>query len=131
MVEDVGVAVDVAVGVSVDVIVGVAVDVAVGVSVDVIVGVIVGVAVGVSVDVIVGVAVDVAVGVSVDVIVGVGVGVGQTPLQSKLQSKVSLSGVVGLAGPASTKTYLPVKELKHMLSVPLVVVFKDKPQGPG
>jgi hypothetical protein len=65
------------------------------------------------------------------VTVEVGVGDGQTPLQSKLQSNVSLSGVVGLAGPASTKIYLPVKELKHMFSVPLVVVFRDEPQGPG
>ena len=101
--------------------------------VDVIVGVgsIISEAVNVGVEVSVGVNVGVEVSVGVTVIVGVAVGDGQTPLQSKLQSNVSLSGVVGLAGPASTKTYLPVNELKHILSVPLVVVFSDNPQGPG
>jgi hypothetical protein len=89
----------------------------------------VGVTVFVDVTEVVGVIVLVSVGVLVRV--SVGVGDGQTPLQSKLQSNVSLSGVVGLAGPASTKTYLPVKELKHILWVPLVVVFRDSPHGPG
>ena len=97
----------------------------------VIVGVFVFVGVIVGVDVIVGVSVAVAVGVAVLVVVGDGVGDGQTPLQSKLQSNVSLSGVDGLAGPASTRTYLPVNELKHILSLPLVVVFRDNPHGPG
>ena len=85
----------------------------------------------VGVDVIVGVNVAVAVGVAVLVVVGVGVADGQIPEQSKLQSNVSLSGVLGLAGPASTKTYLPVKELKHILSLPLVVVSNEEPHGPG
>jgi hypothetical protein len=69
--------------------------------------------------------------VLVAVTLGVGVGVGQAPSHNKLQSNVSLSGVVGLAGPASTKIYLPVVLLKQILSVPFVSVLRERPHGPA
>lgn len=79
-----GVAVAVAVAVSVGVLVAVFVGVSVGVFVAVLVGVAVGVLVGVFVGVLVGVFVGVSVGVLVAVLVGVLVGVGVRPLQAPL-----------------------------------------------